>query len=100
VVVFVELPTRGERVRGVTVLLEVAHDGVPSGFGREIRTTLRAIKIIRSRGTRIAVSIMEPRRCCRGYSAAPMKYDWQQHLVERWPERYRWLEPAHAEAAA
>jgi hypothetical protein len=28
-----------------------------------------------------------------------MKYDWQQRLVERWPERYRWLEPAHAEAA-
>jgi hypothetical protein len=99
VVVFVELPTRGERVTGVTVLLEIAENGVPSGFGREIRTTLRAIEVIRPRSMRIAVSITQPRRCCRGYSAAPLKYDWQQRLVERWPDHYRWLEPAHAEAA-
>ncbi len=100
VVVFVELPTRGEGVRGVTVLLEVTGDGVPSGFGKEIRTTLRAIRVLRPRHERVAVFITQPHRCCKGYSLAPTKYDRQRQEIEEWPERYRWLEPAHAEAAA
>jgi hypothetical protein len=100
VVVFVELPTKGERIRGVTVLLEVTEDGVPSGFGREIRSTLRAIRITRPRSTRVAVHITQPRRCCRGYTAAPLKYGWQRREIAQSPSRYKWLELQGTEVAA
>ncbi len=100
VVVFVELPSRGESIRGVTVLLEVTEDGVPSGFGREIRTTLCAIKVVRPRTERVAVHVTQPRRCCKGYTAAPLKYGWQRREIAQSPSRYKWLEPLGTEAAA